>query len=148
MKYAYVSPDELEKQQNLLTPGEADFEVLKATEKQSKSGNDMIELNIKVFDKDGKQTNVFDYLLSSEKFAWKIHQFCDAINKPEWYAENAELTAEKLVGQAGKCKIVIEKNDEYGDRVKIKNYLVPKNPVGDVKSSAEFKDCDLDDIPF
>lgn len=145
MKYNYVPREELEKQKHLLTPGKADFEVLKATEKTSKSGNDMIELHIKLWDCEGKQTNVFDYLLSDTKFAWKIQSFCDAIGRPEWYAPDFELTPDNLKGQSGKCKIDIEKNQEYGDKVKIKNYLMPANPSSAKMESPEFVD---DDIPF
>lgn len=147
MKYDYVSREELEKQNNILTSGKADFEILKAVEKKSKAQNDMIELNIRLWDCEGKQTSVFDYFLTDNKSVWKIRSLCDAIAKPQWYGEDAELTVEKLVGQSGKCKIVLERNDEYGDRMKIKSYLLPENSAA-VKSSAEFKDCELDDIPF
>ena len=45
--------------------GEYDFEIVSSIEKLSQSGNEMIELKVKIFDEDGKSITLFDYLLES-----------------------------------------------------------------------------------
>jgi len=92
----------------MLEPGVYDFEVLKSTRKVSKSGNDMAEINICVWDKEGKVNQLFDYLVFS-KVAMnirKVKHFCDATGLSENY-QRGQLP-EELEGLGGKVEIGIK----------------------------------------
>ena len=81
-----LSQDEL-KQGDLMENGIYDFQVIKATEKISKSGNEMIELQLKVWESNGRERFIFDYLL--EQLEYKIGHFemCRSICQiSRWYA--------------------------------------------------------------
>ena len=137
MKYKPLTDEELNSQRGLLKPGEVDFEVIKAREKLSKAGNHMIELMAKVWDKDGKTANIFDYLLDSQ--AWKIKHFWESVGLSENYPKG-DMEVEALIGLGGKCVIVTQKDEtgKYGDQTKIKDYL--KKDGKEIKKE--------DDVPF
>lgn len=137
------NPEESENQ--LLAEGDADFEVLKADDTESKSGNEMIQLLLKVWDSHGQQGNVFDYLLP--KLAWKIKQFCQATGISLDKFNSGELTAADCLGKTGKAFIKTQKDKtgQYKDKTVITGYAVPEESMPNAEGKAEFKD---DDIPF
>jgi len=136
------NPEEAENQ--LLAEGDADFEVLKAEDATSKSGNEMIQLLLKVWDNQGQQGNVFDYLLP--KLAWKIKQFCLATGIPLEKFKSGELSASDCLGKTGKAFIKTQKDKtgQYADKTVIAGYAELEEAKNN-KTGAEFKD---DDIPF
>jgi len=117
MRFQPKTDEELYK---LLAKGEYDFEVIEAEEKKSKAGNDMIEIQVKVFTNDG---NVIlkDWLLDNGK----LKRFCQAIGQDYVY-ESGELRADSLKGEGGVCKVDIEKQEGYSDRNKIAGYVPRK----------------------
>lgn len=151
MKYQYKSPEDLEAERPQLSVGKANFEIVGAEDAVSKSGNEMIKLSVKVWDKDGNSGVLFDYLPCN--VAFKIRSLCLAIGKPDWYAPDFDLQAQMLVGQCGDCGLAIEKSQDpqYPDRIKIKAYYeadegaakIDKSTKA-VSSTADFDD----DIPF
>ena len=76
----------------LLENGDYPFEVAKSTRKISKSGNDMAELQLKVWDKNGAINTIFDYLVFSKVplNIKKVKHFCDAANLLQEYIELAK----------------------------------------------------------
>lgn len=123
MNFTPLSDEELNAQKGLLAPGVADFEVVEAKDEVSKSsGNEMIKLNLKVWDSQGKQGMVFDYLVST--VSWKIKQFFDAIGKPEIYNVGT-ITSQNLIGASGKATLGIQKDrtGKYGDQTKVVEYI-------------------------
>ena len=153
----------------MIEPGVYDFEVLKSTRKVSKSGNDMCEINICVWDKNGKVSQLFDYLVFS-KVALnikKIKHFCDAVGLTENY-KRGELP-EDLTGLAGKVEIGIrekqpnnsggfypEQNivvdyvmkDKVEMRVEVNERGVPQKVDGKPLSRFEQEIKEDDDVPF
>ena len=136
----------------VVEPGIYDFEVVNAIEKQSKSGNDMIELKLKIFVGEGARI-ISDYLL--ESMAFKLRHFCEAVGLLDKY-ENGTLSAFDCAGVAGKLELVIQrdKSGSYPDRNSVKDYVVdedyepkastpPLSPGG--VAPASFNN---DDIPF
>ena len=60
MAFSDYTQDELDKN-DLLTEGVYDFEVITAIDKESKSGNEMIALSLRVFGSSGETHFVNDY---------------------------------------------------------------------------------------
>lgn len=127
---------------NKLCPeGDFQFEVVKATEKTSKSGNEMIEIVLKVWANDGEEYMVYDYLM--DKVAYKIKHFCEATNLSDKYNKGI-VTDQDCEYKTGMVRIKHQKDNRDTSimRHTVKDYLLSK---GD-KESDEFDGGD--DIPF
>jgi hypothetical protein len=137
---------------NLLSEGEYPFEVSTGADKISKSGNEMIELWVRVYKPDGSFNQVVDYLL--ESMAYKLRHAAEACGLLDKY-EAGTILGTDFVGKTGMLKLGItkDKNGQYPDKNGIKGYIVPKE--GDAKVTppkdalAKTLSDDLaDDIPF
>lgn len=154
MKFTPKTDDELATE-NLLQPGDYDFEISDAEETVSKAGNSMIKMKVKVFDQLGSYRIVFDYLM--ESVAFKLKHAAKSCGLSEAY-DNGELEAYDFINRSGKCKIIIQKDKsgQYPDRNGIADYLVDeakktvavaaKRPVSKVPTKPDFYDSDT--IPF
>ena len=119
---------------NLWPAGEYDFGVIDATEKVSKSGNPMVEVGLAVYNEEGQQRRVTDYLM--EAMAFKLRHFCEAVGLLHEY-EAGMLDPDALVGKTGR---VVLKQDPARDGYN------PKNSVKDyVVGAVATKRVDLDD---
>lgn len=146
MRFEPLSDAELAAQRGTLKPGPADFEVIDAKEALSKAGNEMVKLTLRVWDSEGRQGQLFDYLLGNAQ--WKIKSFYQSIGNPEAY-EAGLIDPLNLSGASGKAILTIQKDPKYGDQVRIQNYVMP----GVKKETKEAKDPDSirdegDDVPF
>lgn len=157
MKFQPMSEKEIA-EAGLLPAGEYPFEVVGAEDKISKSGNDMTELTVKVYDIDGIGHSIFDYLVATKKSAFKIRHFAEAAGLLPNY-ETGNLPADVMVGRSGYCKVIIRKDDkgEYPDKNQIADYIKPKDGTSAAASSPKSTlpgrqppmDPDFDqDIPF
>lgn len=131
---------------NLIPEGQHQFEVINAEDTQSKSGNDMIKLTLTVWDAEGKQHTVFDYLL--EAMPKKLKHFakhCGLIVK----YESGELLADDCIGKCGLLELSIQedKTGKYQPRNSVVDYLESKGFVNHDKSVTE-SDLFNDSIPF
>jgi len=142
MKFTPLPEDELKQNDyDILPAGTYDFEVLDAKEKTAKSGNDMIELTLNVFESKGKNYRMWDYLVATPKAQFKILNFCEAVGiKDKFLAGN--LTAFDCLKKTGLVKVKVETQDNDSRNV-VKSYVVSK-PLLPLNNSTE-KD---DDIPF
>ncbi len=138
---------------DLIPIGIYDFEVVKSTRKVSKSGNPMAELNISVWDKEGRNHFIFDYLVfSSVKMnIKKVSHFSKAVGLGEEY-KKGELP-EDLERFSGKVEIGIQDEQPkssggfYPKKNIVVDYIVSD---GTVKHNAPKQDefNDSLDIPF
>lgn len=141
---------------DLLPQGVYSFEVTKSTRKVSKSGNDMAELNISVWDSNGKVYYLRDWLVFSSVALniRKIKHFCDAVGLAEQY-KKGELP-EDLEKLSGKVKIGIEDEQPKADggfwpkKNVVMDYVKADGNVVAIKPSQPAKPDDgfSDDIPF
>lgn len=138
---------------NMVEEGIYDFEVVKSTQKTSKSGNQMIEMQLMIWDKEGKEHVVFDYLVSIKSMMYKIKHFCDTVGlEKEYQRGNFDVT--QCEGRRGKAHIVIQSGQPnpaggmYADKNAVKDYVMTDK--GAVKhDSAKNEDYQFsDDIPF
>lgn len=140
MKFQPKTENEIASE-NLIEPGEYDFEVVAAFDKVSKtSGNDMIELKIKVFA--DREKVISDYLL--EKMAYKLRHFAEATGLLEVY-NSGDLIADDCVGKSGRLELGIQrdKTGAHPDKNTVKDYVT--DGVRSERSESVAKD---DNIPF
>jgi hypothetical protein len=150
MKFAPKTEEEIASE--LIMPaGTYDFEVVEAEEKLSKGGNDMIVVELKVFNKDGGFRKVTDYLL--EKLAYKLRHFCCTTGLIQSYNAGS-LSAAKCIGRGGKVIIQVEperKSDDgsktYPAKNSVKDYLDEEPKFEDDLDMRSPRDEDID-IPF
>ena len=135
----------------LIKAGTYPFAVSTAKDKISKSGNEMIELNLEVFDSEGKSHHMFDYLL--EAMAGKLFAFCTSTGMEQKYHAGT-LTSYDCIGRSGYVEIEIQKGKEnpqggtYPDKNSVKRYIVkPAGAVPSVYQTASKEEFDSD-VPF
>lgn len=129
MGFQFKSLNEEEiKALNIMQPGKYNFEVIKAKEKLSKSGNPRLELQLQVWDSHGKIHIVFDSFTDHPKMMYKIKHFCEATGLINKYSSNCleEIDCE---GKRGVADIIIQKGQPkdggfYPDRNAIRDYIV------------------------
>lgn len=148
MKFVPKSEKEIA-EASLWPNGEYAFEIIEAADKVSKtSGNEMIELKMKVYNDEGAHIFVNDYLL--ESMAYKLRHAAVACNALDKY-EAGSLSSHDFMGQAGRVKLKIQKSKDpqYADKNVIGDYVVKKDgeetPVSSNVSGTPIHD---DTIPF
>ena len=133
---------------NIIEPGIYDFEVLDAQEKISKSGNPMIEMQIKVWDLHGKEKTITDYMVSTPKMLYKVKHFCDSVGLTQKY-ESGSFAPYDCIGKTGKLNLTIQKSNDYPDKNSIKDYVVYAKMEGSNVSPIKKDDSFInDDLPF
>lgn len=144
--------DEQIAEENLLPVGVYDFEIIKAQDKQSKAGNDMIELTLKVYSNDGGFKLVNDYLL--ESLPAKLKRASETCNLLDKY-DLGELAAADFLDKSGRVKIGIQKGKEkedksgfYPDRNNVAEYIKPVQKTPSIADSSYPDDSLNDTIPF
>ncbi len=144
MQFAPKTKEELNAQQ-LLVKGWYDFEVMHAEEAVSKkSGKEMIKLKLRVFDSNGGERHIYDYLI--ETAASHLFDFCESVGLTDKY-EAGTLTADDCIGRAAQVKIGIDDKDpNYQAKNVAKDYGIPKERSF---SAPKVKvEPDDDEIPF
>ena len=109
----------------LCAPGDYPFEVHEAREAKSKAGNDMIEVDLTVFDGDRK-IFVYDYLVGTKKAAWKLRHFCAAVGLIAPY-EAHQLNAHLCQGRTGFVTLKVKPAEgKYKEAMGVVDYVVPE----------------------
>lgn len=112
---------------NLIPKDQYSFEVLSAEDKYSQAGNEMISLTIGIYYNGKLGPRIFDFLMPS--VAYKLRHFCDAVGLLAEY-ESGNLTADMCTDRSGKCVVDIKKDDTWGDKNIIKDYICrPAKPL-------------------
>jgi len=126
MKTFQPKTDEELARAGLLEGGEYDYEVVKCEETQSKAGNDMFKVFIRVFDDEGQPSYVTDYILLSGRMEYKFKHFLYSLGMSEAY-DSGQIEGAACVGQAGRVKLGIEMSDEFPPKNKVVDYI--KDPI-------------------
>lgn len=127
MKITPRSEEEF-KSRNLLDAGEYNFEIFEAKEKKSQSGNDMIEVQLRILNKYDKYIIIYDYLMDKEPMDYKIRHLWESLGMIDKY-NSGEINAEDLKDKRGKAKITIrkDKNGQYPDKNQVQDYIKSEN---------------------
>jgi uncharacterized protein DUF669 len=132
MRYTPSTPGE----GSALPDGDYQFEVTNAEEKTSNtSGNDMIELTLKI--KDGP--TVYDYLVNIEESHWKLDNFRASIGEDIRPGVPVDINPENFLGKRGTCVLY---TDTYQGKKKNKvaDYVFVVSGPGAVPQSSSPKD--------
>ena len=151
MRFNPKSEEELQAM-TLIDPGVYNFEVVAAKDRTSKSGNEMIELQLKLWDMQGHEKIVYDYLL--EAMSFKLRHFAECTGLLDKY-QAGELQALDCSGRQGKVEIVVQQGQKkpeggyYPDKNSVKDYVKPngEEPKSATPANAE-EDLFGDSIPF
>lgn len=150
MKFAPKTDKEIA-EANLWQPANYSFEIIEATDRVSKSGNDMIELKLKVFNNEGSYIFVNDYLL--ESMAYKLKHAADVCGLSDQYLAGS-LVGMDFVGKSGTVKLKIQKSKDaaYADKNVIGDYVVNRDEhtalLNGTPASSEPRNVMDDTIPF
>jgi hypothetical protein len=101
-----------------LPDGEYPFEVIGATLKVSKNGNEMIELVLQF----PEGVRVWDNLTFIKSAFWKIDQFMESIGELILPEEEVDVNPSDLIGRKGKASLSTD-TFEGRDRNKIGSYI-------------------------
>lgn len=140
----------------LLPEGEYDFEVTGAEERTSKANNEMLVIDLSVYDSNGRTRKITDYLVATEGGMRKVQGFAAAIGKLAEY-DRGELSPVMVEGCSGRAFVKQDaKNPDFPPKNVVGYYCDPSRdrasaPVRqkEVPKPAYARD-DLDDesIPF
>jgi len=98
-----------------------------AEERQSKRGNDMIQVLLVVSDADGNEREFRDYLSDATLGAAKLRHACEAVGALAKY-EAGQIEQADFPGHACRVHVGIEKKRGFQDRNVILDYA-PASPV-------------------
>ena len=125
--------------------------VIKATDKVSKSGNEMIEITLSIFADDGTSRFVTDYLMAA--MMHKLFHFAEATGLMDAYGAGT-ICAGDCEGREVFVKLGIDPaKGEFAAKNVVKDYISPKSEarheaVNMPPSPPADKDLAKDDIPF
>lgn len=124
-------------EENLLPEGVYPFEVIGAADKQSKAGNDMIELRLRVFNGE-RSHQLTDWIM--EKLPSKLFHFCAYSGLSRQY-EAGTLSGPDCIGKNGYVSVIIQedKTGQYPPRNSVKDYV--RQP--EMKKSGVVADTDV-----
>lgn len=124
----------------LLQPGIYDFEITAALDEISSSNNEMITLQLNVFDHDGSTRPIRAWLLPQMPKQWKhAHDACGLMEK----YQSGESVAADFIGKTGKLQLSIgepykDKNGIERTSNKVEDYVKKDNLINDDSQSIPF----------
>ena len=159
--YNVMSEQEaIEERFNLFKEGEYDAFISASHDKQSSTGNAMMDMTLQVFDDAGKARYVRDFLVFTKTMMWKVIHFADSAGLLKQY-EDGKLCSEVAIGNRVRVKIGIEEGGEipqdklkgkaagskYPDKNKVEDYIKKEDqkPLPQKAEDDPFAD---DDIAF
>lgn len=147
MTYVPKTEEQLAKE-GLLEEGTYDFEVIDTNDAPSKKGNDMFTLTLCVFDHDGGQRRIFDYIAMGSNFGErKLRHAADACGLIDAYMAG-ELKHYTFMGTTG--KVLVKQRDGTSEYPSPRNVVADYLPRDDahVDDPRPIRDIISDDIPF
>lgn len=131
----------------LLQAGTYPFEVMDAKEMNSRAGDPMIKLVLKVWDDAGREHTVFDYLLFVGNFKFKMRHFFEGTGAIDKF-NSGRISDLDCLNKSGKCEIISQKDKsgKYPDSNWVKDYV--KVPSEIVKPTSDIDSLLNDDIPY
>ena len=119
----------------LLRAGWYDARIADAAEKQSKAGNDVIELGAVVTAHDGSERTFRDWLTTSDRGAHKARNCCLAVGALHAY-EAGEISAELFPGHEVRVKIGVRKQRGWPDQNVIEDYAAADASIVRLRSAS------------
>ena len=133
-------PEKVEEKNYICLPkGEYEVRIDDVVQKQSKAGNDMLELSLTAFTDEGQKVRMFDYIVNPSGL-WKLKTICNNVG----IAFDGTLEEQLLVGKTLKAKVELRPaSEKYAERNQVSAYIeTPVEKSGTVPQPGD------DDIPF
>jgi|TARA_R100000084_G_scaffold104099_3_gene60464 hypothetical protein len=133
-------PEKVEEKNYICLPkGEYEVRIDDVVQKQSKAGNDMLELSLTAFTDEGQKVRMFDYIVNPSGL-WKLKTICNNVG----IAFDGTLEEQLLVGKTLKAKVELRPaSEKYPERNQVSAYIeTPVEKSGTVPQPVD------DDIPF
>ena len=134
----------------LIQPGVYNFQVIDAKDKISKKGHEMIELKLTVWDNEGRERIVFDYLLDA--MAHKVRHFAECTGLIDKY-NLGTIMADDCINKSGKIDLIIQDGQPkpeggfYPDKNSVKDY-VKSGVAAAAKAQPPQEAFHDDELPF
>lgn len=113
----------------LLPSGEYDAVIIKSEDKISaSSGNPMMDITLQVYDKEGYQHPVRDFLVFTKAMMWKAIHCADSAGIIEQY-KAGKLCSNTIQGKSVRIKLGVEEGKE-----------IPEDKLGDRSPGARYPD--------
>lgn len=146
MKYTPKSENQL-KENNMWPEGEYGFEVLDQTafgstvirteETQSRAGNDMLVVVLRVYNDEGRHKNIVDYIIPDGPMEFKLRHIADCCSVLDKY-DSGKLSASDLIGKQGFVILKQGKGtDKYPAKNEVKDYVVGKGKPSNIPSEED-----------
>lgn len=123
----------------MLPPGQYEATVKRAEEQFSQKGNEMIALILTCYDTNGNAVDVFDYLIFTSAWLWKVRHFCESAGLD---FKAGELTEAQCSGRNVRVNLICKKQAGYPEKNVVDDYLPRAGSGPTVKPAPD------DDIPF
>eukprot|EP00919_Chromeraceae_sp_WS-2016_P027778 GHVR01065847.1.p1 GENE.GHVR01065847.1~~GHVR01065847.1.p1 ORF type:complete len:165 (-),score=20.31 GHVR01065847.1:150-644(-) len=125
----------------LLPRGEYDAVIVKSEDKQSHSGNPMMDMTLHVYDKEGVTHPVRDFLVFTKSMMWKAIHCAESAGIIDLY-KSGKLCSNIIEGKTVRIKLGIEegkeipedklgdrsRGDKYPDKNKVEDYVKNESP--------------------
>lgn len=108
----------------LLPAGVYDFEVMEAEDTQSKAGNDMAAIAIRIEDSTGRAFKILDWLVATDGGAYKVRHFAESVGLIAEY-EKGDMPAGLMMHKTGKCKLAVKPAEgQYRAKNTVADYVI------------------------
>ena len=106
--YQVVSEQEaMAERFQLLKEGEYDAIISASQDKQSSTGNPMMDMTLSVFDENGKSHDIRDFLVFTKTMMWKVVHCAESAGiLPEY--ESQKFCSEAVIGKSVRVKVNME----------------------------------------
>ncbi len=149
MQHKPLSDEELAMEQ-LLKPGTYPAEVMACIEKQSKKGQDMLEIKLDIYDVDSDRSmHVYDYI-SPHFMKFKYKRFFKSAGQESVY-DKGEFDASDCVRWQVVVVVDVESKAGYPPKNKIVDYIQQEQVAVEKKvleARAKAAESKPDDLPF
>lgn len=144
-KYDVMSEQEaMQERFQLLKEGEYDAVIKHSEDKQSATGNPMMDMTLAVFDENGRAHDVRDFLVFTKSMMWRVIHFAKSASLIKEY-ESENLCSKTAANKSVRIKLVIEEGSlipedklkgkqsgtKYPSKNKVADYLVKEDKLID-----------------
>lgn len=126
-KYDVMSEQEaIQERFQLLKEGEYDAVIKHSEDKQSASGNPMMDMTLAVFDENGRSHDVRDFLVFTKSMMWRVIHFAKSADLIKEY-EGEKLCSKTAANKSVRIKLVVKEGN-----------LIPEDKLKDKPSGSRY----------
>lgn len=131
------------------TDGDCLFEVVGGKIGNSKAGQPMMTLHIKITDVNSQSEVTHEHIVANT--LWKLKSLLNGAGQPGMFNKLPRAKLRDYIGLNGKCKTKLEKSPEFPDKHVISGYVLKDSEINSIKSESPVVSAEPfieDEIPF